>query len=149
MFKISDEKIEKLSLYEYLINPSAGASVVFEGLVRNHNEGKEVLQLEYEAFERMCEKEAKKIFDEAKEQFKIFDIVCIHRVGKLEIGDIAVWLGVNSAHRGDSFKACEYVIDNIKTRLPIWKKEYYRNGDSGWVNCEQCSSHNHKHHSHK
>lgn len=145
MFKISEETIEKSSLYEYLINPSAGAFVIFEGLVRNHNEGKQVLQLEYEAYETMCEKEAEKIFKEAKERFKVFDIVCIHRTGLLQIGDIAVWVGVNSAHRGDSFKACEFVIDEIKTRLPIWKKEYYTNGDSGWVNCEECSKHIHKH----
>lgn len=145
MFKISEETIEKSSLYEYLINPSAGAFVIFEGLVRNHNEGKQVLQLEYEAYETMCEKEAEKIFKEAKERFKVFDIVCIHRTGLLQIGDIAVWVGVNSAHRGDSFKACEFVIDEIKTRLPIWKKEYYTNGDSGWVNCEECSKHSHKH----
>lgn len=145
MFKISEETIEKSSLYEYLINPSAGAFVIFEGLVRNHNEGKQVLQLEYEAYEKMCEKEAEKIFKEAKERFKVFDIVCIHRTGLLQIGDIAVWVGVNSAHRGDSFKACEFVIDEIKTRLPIWKKEYYTNGDSGWVNCEECSKHSHKH----
>jgi molybdopterin synthase catalytic subunit len=145
MFKVSDEPIEKSVLQEYLINPKAGACVIFEGLVRNHNEGKDVFQLEYEAFIRMCEKEAEKIFIEAKEKFQVFNIICIHRVGKLEIGDIAVWLGVNSAHRGDSFKACEYVIDQIKTRLPIWKKEYYKNGDSGWVNCEQCSNHSHNH----
>lgn len=143
MFKISDTFIEPSKLRDYLNNPSAGAFVIFEGIVRNHNEGKEVLQLEYEAYEKMCEKEAEKIFKEAKNLYKIFEIVCIHRVGLLEIGDIAVWLGVNSAHRGDSFKACEYIINQIKTRLPIWKKEYYTSGDSGWVNCEECSKHKH------
>ena len=146
MFDISSEPIEALNLKETLINPSAGAMVIFEGLVRNHNEGKAVTLLEYEAYETLCKKEAEVIFKEAKEQFKIFDITCIHRVGKLEIGHIAVWVGVNSAHRGDSFKACEYIINEIKTRLPIWKKEYYVDGDSGWVNCEKCATHNHKHH---
>jgi len=139
MFYISSEKINPNELREKLINKSAGAFVCFEGWVRDHNEGKEVVALDYEAYEELAINEAKKIINEAKEKFKVFDIICVHRVGNLKLEDIAVWVGVNSKHRKESFLACEYVINQIKIRLPIWKKEYYINGDSGWVNCENCS----------
>ena len=66
---------------------------------------------------------------------------CVHRVGLLELGECAVWIGVASPHRDEAFKACRYIIDEIKVRLPIWKKEHYVNGDSGWVNCERCAAH--------
>jgi molybdopterin synthase catalytic subunit len=69
--------------------------------------------------------------------------VCIHRVGILEIGDLAVWVGVSAGHRDEAFKACRYIIDEIKHRVPVWKKEYYSGGDSGWVNCEACANHTH------
>jgi molybdopterin synthase catalytic subunit len=64
----------------------------------------------------------------------------LHRSGLLEIGECAVWVGVSSAHRDEAFNACRYIIDQVKSRLPIWKKEHYANGDSGWVNCERCAN---------
>ncbi|MFN8671879.1 MAG: molybdenum cofactor biosynthesis protein MoaE [Candidatus Sericytochromatia bacterium] len=145
MFFISDISINEHELKNKIKNPSAGGFVCFEGWVRNLNEGKEVLKLEYEAYESLAKKEAEKIIAEAKEKFDILDILAVHRVGLLELEDIAVWIGVNAKHRKAAFKACEYLIDNIKIRLPIWKKEYYLDGDSGWVNCEACSNHNHSH----
>ena len=69
--------------------------------------------------------------------------LCAHRVGALAIGDLAVWVGVSSAHRDAAFQASRFIIDEIKHRLPIWKKEYYVDGDSGWVNCEACAAHAH------
>jgi molybdopterin synthase catalytic subunit len=75
--------------------------------------------------------------------------LCIHRVGSLDLGDMAVWVGVSSAHRAEAFDACRYIIDEVKHRLPIWKKEHYRSGNSGWVNCERCaveSQHTHAEH---
>lgn len=143
MFYISSEKINPSQLRDKMINKSAGAFVCFEGWVRDHNEGKEVTALDYEAYQELAIKEADKIINEAKEKFKVFDIICVHRVGNLKLEDIAVWVGVNSKHRKASFLACEYVIDEIKVRLPIWKKEYYLDGDSGWVNCENCNKHSH------
>jgi molybdopterin synthase catalytic subunit len=141
MFSISEVPLENIDLKEYLKNPQAGGFVTFEGWVRNHNEGKEVTLLEYEAYEALAKKEALKIFAEAKEQFNILDAKCVHRAGKLNIGEMAVWVGVTSIHRGNAFLACEYIIDQVKIRLPIWKKEYYINGDTGWVNCQECASH--------
>ena len=138
MFLLSPTPLEKFILKHKLSSPESGAFASFEGLVRNHNDGKKVIALEYEAFEALALKEANKIFKEAKAKFEVIDVLCFHRVGKLSIGEIAVWVGVSAAHRDSAFKACRYIIDEIKTRLPIWKKEYYKNGDSGWVNCEKC-----------
>lgn len=138
MFKLSKTVIEIEPLKSALTDPRAGALTTFEGWVRNHNEGHDVTSLEYEAMESLAVKEAEYIIAEAKEKFSIYQAICVHRQGVLQIGDLAVWLGVTAAHRGEAFDACRYIIDEIKTRLPIWKKEHYKNGTSGWVNC-QCS----------
>lgn len=143
MFAVSEKKLEEMDLKADLKNHSAGGFVCFEGWVRDYNEGKNVLMLEYEAYETMAKKEAEKIISEAKEKFSILNAKCVHRTGKLEIGEMAVWVGAISVHRGNAFKACEYIIDQVKIRLPIWKKEYYTDGDSGWVNCQECASHIH------
>jgi len=123
-----------------LRDPAAGGYASFEGWVRDHNEGLAVRRLEYEAFEELAVKEGDRILGEAAERFPIKKALCIHRVGALAIGDLAVWVGVSAVHRGEAFDACRYIIDEVKHRLPIWKKEYYENGDSGWVNCERCAT---------
>ncbi|HJL92298.1 MAG TPA: molybdenum cofactor biosynthesis protein MoaE [Woeseiaceae bacterium] len=137
---ITTKKIDVLEQSRLLSNSSAGAYVSFEGWVRNENEGFRVLRLEYEVFKPIATKEGKRIFDKAKDKYAILDVNGIHRSGLLEIGECAVWIGVIAAHREEAFDACRYVIDRIKTRLPIWKKEYYADGNSGWVNCERCAS---------
>lgn len=138
MFTLSSTRIDEQTLKARLAEARAGALVTFEGWVRNHNEGQDVVLLEYEAMRSLAEKEAEKIVAEAKEKFSIYNAICVHRVGALQIGELAVWLGVTAAHRGAAFDASRYIIDEIKTRLPIWKKEHYKNGSSGWVNC-QCT----------
>lgn len=143
MFEVSAQTIDRAFWSERLNNPKAGSSVVFEGLVRNHNEGLPVKALEYECFEALAYLEADTIIAEAKRKFKVYDIFCVHRTGLLEIGELAVWIGVTSAHRQAAFAACQYMIDELKTRLPIWKKEYYLNQAPEWVNCQQCAAHNH------
>ena len=143
MFKLSPTPLDKLNLKEEFANPQAGAFACFEGWVRNHNGGKKVTTLIYEAFEPVCMKEAEQIFKEAKQQFSILEAKCYHRVGELKVGEMAVWVGVTAAHRDDAFKACRYIIDRVKARLPIWKKEYYKNGDSGWVGCASGARHHH------
>ena len=140
MFSISNEPLDAHKLKESLMNPGAGACVTFEGWVRNENEGKIVTRLEYEAYESLAIKEGLKILDAGIERFGLLDAKCAHRVGLLEIGDMAVWVGVSSGHRGEAFTACKYIIDEIKHKLPIWKKEFYEDGDSGWVNCEACAA---------
>ena len=113
--------------------------------MRNENEGREVLRLEYESYAAMAVKEGNRIIAEVQEKFPIIEARCVHRVGLLEIGDCAVWVGVSSGHRGEAFDACRYIIDEIKHRTPIWKKEFYTDGDSGWVRCEACAAPGHTH----
>jgi molybdopterin synthase catalytic subunit len=134
-FKITAEIIEPDALKRALAADAAGACVTFEGWVRDHNDGAPVLALEYEAHAAIAEQEGTKIIREALERFAVATARCEHRVGKLAIGDCAVWVGVSAAHRGAAFDACRYIIDEVKSRVPIWKKEHYRDGQSGWVNC--------------
>ena len=138
--KVISTEIDIASCSKLLVNSRAGALAGFEGWVRNHNDGHNVLQLEYEVYNPIAESEGDKIIQEAKTQYDILDAYCVHRSGLLEIGDCAVWVGVSAAHRNEAFDACRYIINNIKTRLPIWTKEYYQNCDSGWVNCERCAA---------
>jgi molybdopterin synthase catalytic subunit len=143
MFKIVSDAINFNETRKELSNPRAGALVVFEGWVRNHHEGKDVLKLEYDAYENLCVKEADKIEKECFDKFDILQLNCVHRTGVCEIKDMAVWVGATAEHRGEAFRACEYYIDNLKVRLPIWKKEYFTEGEPIWVRCEECLKHAH------
>ena len=132
-------------LRDDLIDAAAGAYASFEGWIRNVNDGHDVLRLEYEAYEPIAITEGQRVVEEALSRFSVLNARCVHRVGLLEIGECAVWVGVSSGHRDEAFKACRYIIDEVKVRLPIWKKEHYVNGNSGWVNCERCATHGHSH----
>lgn len=136
LFHFSETPIDSHQLSAALNDAAAGGLVCFEGRVRNHNEGQAVLRLEYEAYASLAIKEGQLIIDEALQGFAIIAASCVHRVGLLEIGDMAVWVGASAAHRAAAFEACRYIIDEVKQRVPIWKKEHYASGDSGWVNCE-------------
>ena len=144
MFSLSPMPLDIGTLKSRTENPECGALVTFEGWVRNHNEGHEVTALEYEAYDQLALSEGRRILEEACEIFGLSQAVCVHRTGHLSIGDIAVWVGVSTPHRDAAFKACRYIIDEIKVRVPIWKKEHYVTGDSGWVNCEACANQGHK-----
>jgi molybdopterin/thiamine biosynthesis adenylyltransferase/molybdopterin synthase catalytic subunit/rhodanese-related sulfurtransferase len=153
-FRFSRTPIDVESLRKELADPACGGYTSFEGLVRNHNEGLSVRHLEYEAFEPLAVKEGERIVAEAIKRFGIEHAACVHRIGDLAIGEMAVWVGAAARHRDEAFRACRYIIDEVKHRVPIWKKEHYENGDSGWVNCERCAapsaehSHEHDHHHH-
>ena len=134
-FKISSNAIDPQALEAQLRDQRAGACVTFEGWVRDHNDGEGVTALEYEAHAPIAVAEGERILAEARERFDVLSIYAEHRVGALAIGDCAVWVGVSAAHRGAAFDACRYVIDELKARVPIWKKEHYVSGASGWVNC--------------
>lgn len=135
MFSISSTPIKTSALQDGLSAPEAGACATFEGWVRDRNEGKNVVRLEYEAYEAVAQKEGETILAEAREKFGLAAAAAVHRVGVLEIGEMAVWVGVSAGHRAEAFDACRYIIDELKKRLPIWKKEFYADGDSGWINC--------------
>lgn len=151
MFHISDQIIDVEAFKQGLTDHSCGANVVFEGWVRNHHEGREVLQLEYEVYTPVAVKEGQRILAEAIERFGIQQAAAIHRSGLLKLEGVAVVVGVSSHHRAEAFGACRYIIDQAKTRLPIWKKEYYADGEIAWVNCQGCAdaaTHQHKHSAH-
>jgi molybdopterin synthase catalytic subunit len=112
----------------------AGALTSFVGQVRNHNDGQRVLSLEYESYEELALKEGAQILLEAMDRFSILDAACIHRVGVLEIGEVAIRVEVASGHRQDAFAACSWIVDEVKSRVPIWKKEHYESGASEWLN---------------
>ena len=122
---------------------STGAVTSFLGTVRNDSHGRRVDRLEYEAYEPLAISEGEKVITEAGERFAILYAHCVHRTGMLEIGECAVWVGVSSEHRDEAFSACRYIIDQVKVRLPIWKKEHYTNGNAGWVSCKRCAQHAH------
>jgi molybdopterin synthase catalytic subunit len=138
-FRFTEAAIDTVAARRELLDRGAGGYVSFEGWVRDHNEGQEVTRLEYEAFQALALKEGDRILAEALQLFPIKHALCIHRVGSLDLTDMAVWVGVSAAHRGEGFDACRFIIDEVKHRVPIWKKEHYRSGDSGWVNCERCA----------
>lgn len=135
MFSLSETAIDVEALRKGLDDVRAGALATFEGRVRDHNEGQTVLRLEYEAYGALAVKEGGRIIEEAKVRFDIYECICVHRTGSLGLGELAVWVGVTAAHRDAAFDACRFIIDETKKRVPIWKKEHYVNGDTGWVNC--------------
>lgn len=133
-FLLTTDPIEPSLLEAELENTVTGALVTFAGRVRNRNEDRDVLHLFYEGADGIARTEFEHIEKETRSRFEIEDIRCVHRIGKLELGEIAVWIGVSARHRGAAFDGCRYLIDELKQRLPIWKKEHYADGDSGWIN---------------
>ena len=117
-------------------NLKSGASLVFLGTVRNHSEGREVLYLEYEAYETMAERMIEESVKSAFEKWKLEEIKLLHRLGCVELGEIAVAIEVRSAHRDEAYQASRYLIEEIKHRVPIWKKEYFADGTSEWSLCQ-------------
>lgn len=143
MFSITEAPIDRTVPIEGLSDERAGALVVFEGWVRDHNQGKKVRSLEYQIYPELALKEGHKIILEAQAKFNVQNIECIHRFGHLRLGDIAVWVGAVASHRDDAFKATRYIIDEIKYRLPIWKKEHYELEEAQWVFCRDHHTHVH------
>jgi len=132
-FELSDASIDASVLSRALADAGAGACVTFEGWVRNRNAGRAVHRLDYQAYGALAAKEGEAILAEAREKFPIIDARCVHRVGSLAIGELAVWVGVSAAHRDAAFAASRFVIDEVKKRVPIWKNEHYADGESGWL----------------
>ena len=129
-FKITSNLIDSQTIGE---NSGIGARSVFEGTVRDTNDGHDVKKLEYECYESLAMKEGNKILGEAIEKFGLIDAFCIHRIGTLEIGETAVIVVATSGHRDEAFKGCRYIIDEVKSRVPIWKKEHYQDGETEWL----------------
>ncbi len=110
----------------------SGAVNCFIGTVRNHSHGKRVKAIEYSAYIEMAEKLMAHIEEEMRAQWMLHNIALVHRVGLLQVGEVAVVTAVSSSHRAVAFEACRYAIDRIKAEVPIWKKEFFEEGQ-GWV----------------
>jgi MoaE-MoaD fusion protein len=122
------DRIDTQAVLETLKQPEDGAAVVFEGVVRNHTRGRQTLYLDYEAYEDMALKKMEELASRALSQFVVRDVAIVHRLGRLEIGETSVLIGVAAAHRGAAFEACRWLIDTLKRTVPIWKKEYFIDG---------------------
>ena len=142
-FSVTSDAIDPDAFRQTMADRSCGAYVQFEGWVRDHNEGQAVLRLEYEVYEPLAVKEGEKIIAEAVERYGVKQAAAVHRDGLMELAEAAVVVGVSSPHRDEAFEACRYIIDQLKVRLPIWKKEHYASGKAEWVNCLRCAGHHH------
>jgi len=132
-FRLSDSAIDAEVEKRGLAHPAAGGCATFEGWVRNHNETRAVHRLDYQAYAALAESEGAAILAEACAKFTLREARCVHRIGELAIGDMAVWVGASADHRGAAFDACRWIIDEVKRRVPIWKNEHYADGESGWL----------------
>jgi molybdopterin synthase catalytic subunit len=135
-FELADLALDVSALRRGLLDAHAGAYASFEGWVRDHNEGQAVLGLNYSAYRALAESEGARIVAEARQKFDIRGAACVHRVGELALGELAVWVGVSAAHRGPAFEACRWIIDEVKARVPIWKNERYAEGSAQWLHPE-------------
>ena len=133
MFKITTEIITGTEVREAVEGPDAGAVVLFLGTVRNNTDGRAVKGLEYEAYPPMAEKKMAEIAQEVSEKWGLDRVAMIHRVGKLEIGEVSVAVAVASPHRKAAFEAGQYAMDRLKQIVPIWKREVWADGEAEWV----------------
>ena len=131
--KLIEGELSLDECYQFVQDDSCGGLALFVGTVRNHTKGKEVLKLEFSAYEPMAVKEMNLIALKAIDMFKIEKIAIHHVVGNLDIGEVPVIIAVSSAHREAAFQACQFAIDTLKETVPIWKKEFFEDGDI-WVN---------------
>jgi molybdopterin synthase catalytic subunit len=132
-FRLSETPFDTATLRAGLLDARVGGYASFEGWVRDHNEGRAVAGLRYEAYAGLAQTEGEAILADAVGRFEILDAACVHRTGDLAIGELAVWVGVSAAHRDAAFAACRWIIDEVKARVPIWKHERYAEGDTGWL----------------
>ncbi len=139
-FALAASPIDADALRHTLEGMAVGAVVCFEGRVRDHNDGRAVNGLSYQAYAELAETEGRRIVAEALHRFAIERAVCVHRVGDLALGELAVWAGVAAGHRAAAFDACRYIVDQVKARVPIWKREHYREGESAWLHPDSNAS---------
>ena len=141
MQRIYSEKLDASEMLASFKNTSAGAVVLFSGETRDHNEGKKVSYLEYEAYEVMADKSISKILEDAIEKWNLHYADCWHRVGRVDLSEPAVLVLTGSSHRAEAYAANRYIINRVKEESPIWKREFFADGSTRWgKNCD------HEHH---
>src|SRR5436309_11416833 len=132
LISITREPLDRNALVAAVGDPGVGGIVVFEGVVRNNARGKQVRYLEYDVYPEMAVQQIREILAEAERRWSIDQVAVAHRIGRLEIGEASVIIVVATPHRAEAFEACRYIIDTLKTTVPIWKKEVAMNGEE-WV----------------
>ena len=132
LFEVTSDVLSVDALVRAVLTNGDGAVVTFVGTVRDNNDGRDVLALEYEAYSDMAEAEMERIGMEMVEKWGLHGIAMRHRVGKLAVGEISVVIATSSPHRREAFEACSEALDLLKARVPVWKKEYYTDGTQ-WV----------------
>ena len=139
--RITDQVINLCDVLSFCQSPKAGAVVLFSGEVRNHHNDRPVSHLFYEAYVPMAERMIREITEEAVLKFRLHSAICIHRIGKLEVGECAVVVVTASSHRKEAYEANKYIIDRVKHEAPIWKEEHFLDGTIVWgANCS-CGKH--------
>ena len=134
MFKVTMEPLHVQALNDLVKRPSDGAVVTFDGIVRDNFDGRPVRALEYEAYVDMAQKKMAQIGKEVQQRFAIGQIAIVHRLGHLDIGESSIVIAVAAPHRHAAFEACAYAMDRVKADVPVWKKEFFADGDTHWVN---------------
>jgi molybdopterin synthase catalytic subunit len=143
MFRVTDKPINLQELVDFVTDPEAGAVATFIGTTRNHNEGRKVLALDYEAYPEMAEKQLARLGQEASEKWPICRMAIVHRLGPVQITEPSVIIAVSAAHREAAFAACRFAIEEIKKTVPIWKKEVYEGGEI-WIGTQSGERLTHK-----
>jgi molybdopterin synthase catalytic subunit len=131
--ELTDRPLDAAALMRRVADPSRGGTVLFIGTVRDQNDGRRVTALEYSAYLPMARRELELILVEAQSQWPGAEVACAHRIGALSLGDAAVVVAAAHPHRGAAFEACRFVIESLKQRVPIWKREHYADGSADWV----------------
>jgi molybdopterin synthase catalytic subunit len=132
---LTRERIDPAIFLSAPPDPDCGASASFLGWVRNHHLGRPVLRIHYECYEALANKQIGRIAAEARDKYSCGTVRILHRIGTIEVGEVAVAIEATSAHRDEAFKACREAIERIKLTVPIWKHEFYSDGTSDWVLC--------------
>lgn len=132
---ISNQSLSLAQAQEFISNETCGGQNYFIGSVRDHNEGKEVTSLEYQCYQKMCDKLLKTFAEMAIKEFGVTRVFLAHRYGHLQLKDLAVLVATAGAHRDECFKATRFLIEKIKHELPVWKKEHYAGEEPQWVQC--------------
>ncbi len=128
IFQLLRDPIDMVALARHVRAPEDGATVAFDGFVRNQSHDRPTLCLDYEAYESMALAKMREIGAQLHEKYRIHRVVMVHRLGRLEIGETSVFIAVSAPHRAAAFEACRFAIDTLKHSVPIWKKEYFEDG---------------------
>lgn len=132
MVALTNRPIDVADLISQLTAPESGGIDVFIGTTRNHSNGRDVLRLEYEAFETMAVDQMKDLERRARERWPLHRVVIVHRLGIVPVGEASVVIGVSAGHRKEAFEACRFLIDALKQEVPIWKREHFADGTVEW-----------------